>query len=99
MMERRSPSPEVLPFRAPVPDAIGSSVVEVVRGGRTIVVSFDRYRTADCRWLEVPCYVDALHPDESFTVRFEEVEGEAGGFSRSSSSRARERPRRASASR
>jgi hypothetical protein len=71
---RRGPArTAILPFRRPDPEAIGGTEIVFRCGGRLILASFDRYLTADCRWVERPCFEDVLHPEESFTVEFRDL--------------------------
>jgi hypothetical protein len=70
---RRRASSTILPFRRPDPPAIGGTEIVFRCGGRLIRATFDRYLTADCRWVERPCFEDVLHPEESFTVEFRDL--------------------------
>jgi hypothetical protein len=70
---RRRSCATILPFRRPDPAAIGGTEIVFRCGGRLIRATFDRYLTADCRWVERPCFEDVLHPEESFTVEFRDL--------------------------
>jgi hypothetical protein len=63
----------LLPFRRPVPRAIGGTEIVFRCGNRLIRAAFERYLTAECRWVERPCFEDVLHPEESFTVEFRDL--------------------------
>jgi hypothetical protein len=70
---RRHARAILLPFRRPTPRAIGGTEIVFRCGNRLIRAAFDRYLTAECRWVERPCFEDVLHPEESFTVEFRDV--------------------------
>jgi hypothetical protein len=70
---RRHARAILLPFRRPEPRAIGGTEIVFRCGNRLIRAAFDRYLTAECRWVERPCFEDVLHPEESFTVEFRDL--------------------------